>query len=80
VSTSQHFAIGLIVEVRPGALPAGLDEAPTGLSTCAWPIDDVHEPGVDPGSRHGRTTYRVNGWYYYPEDLEVVTMMKERVY
>lgn len=67
----QHFAIGLVVNVREGAVPPGLDPeewANNGWTPRAYPIDDVHVHESVPGA----DLYEVGGWYWDPTDLTVV--------
>lgn len=62
----RHFAIGLVVNVRPDARPAGLDEW-DGPNPQGMAIEDVFDSG-DGGEQ---PTFRVNGWFWHPEDLIV---------
>lgn len=60
----EHFAIGLVVEVREGALPAGLEDVePSEYAPDGWrEVTGVGDDGQ---------TFEVAGWWWNPTDLIV---------
>lgn len=63
---SKHFAIGLVVDVKDGAKPAGWgDDAFTEDVPKGRQVSDVaaSEDGAPLGS------YEVAGWYWLPTDI-----------
>ena len=66
--SKEHFAIGLVVDVKPGSKPAGWGDDPFTEDVPTYrTVEEV--AGSEPGYPFG--TFNVGGWYWSPADVNV---------
>jgi len=68
---AKHFAIGLTVDVKDGALPAGWDKHGMMDDPPAPPKNEQITAVENGNASEPMGTFEVGGWWWYPQDIEI---------